>query len=187
MREAKQAQDLQNLDSMFARNVAGVRDEDVPEISDAYSKYKAAKIALYRNKLNGKERIAAEMDAQRNLANVFAGINDSKQTKSGLENNGKSVAAKPDFHLDNAATIIAKTNGIPTSQLKAKGGIEIETGEIDPVTKKPITKIINPLDINSLQDRGNVQDWMPPLAPYCSRNFCSILVLHYDHKFLSSS
>lgn len=161
MREAKQAQDLQGLDNMFAKNVAGVRDEDVPEISDAYSKYKASKIDLYRNKLTGKDRIAAEMDAQRNLANVFAGINDSKQTKNQLENNAKIVAANPNDHLDNAATIISMTNGIPTSKLKEMGGVQIPTQEIDPATGKPKANIVNPLDINALQDRGNVQDWMP--------------------------
>jgi len=159
LREAKQQQDIKGMDDMFARNVSGVRDEDIPEIAESYNKWKTAKMNLYRNP-KSKNRIQEELAAQREMANTFQQIGNSKQMLKSIQDNGKRVAAKPDDHTDDAASLIAMTNGVPTS----KFGTLLRpdpNGDIDPVTGKVKMVSFDPSDYNSYVDRGNVKNWQP--------------------------
>ena len=159
LREAKQQQDIKWMDDMFARNVSGVRDEDIPEIAESYNKWKTAKMNLYRNP-KSKNRIQEELAAQREMANTFQQIGNSKQMLKSIQDIGKRVAAKPDDHTDDAASLIAMTNGVPTS----KFGTLLRpdpNGDIDPVTGKVKMVSFDPSDYNSYVDRGNVKNWQP--------------------------
>ena len=158
--QQQQALELKGLDDMFVRNVSQLRDEDVPDFTQSYENYKRKKINLLKGGLAGKDRIAAEMDAQRELASAWKILNDSKQTKKALEDYTKKLALKPDDHYEEAPTLIAMTNGVPT---KAFGTLmrPDPNREIDPATGQIKMVPFNPLDYNSYVDRGNVANWQP--------------------------
>lgn len=158
--QQQQALELKGLDDMFVRNVSQLRDEDVPDFTQSYENYKRKKINLLKGGLAGKDRIAAEMDAQRELANAWKILNDSKQTKKALEDYTKKLALKPDDHYEEAPTLIAMTNGVPT---KAFGTLmrPDPNREVDPATGQIKMVPFNPLDYNSYVDRGNVENWQP--------------------------
>lgn len=159
IREAKQQQDIKGMDDMFSKNVSGVRDEDIPEIAESYNKWKTAKINLYKNP-KSKNRIQEELAAQREMANTFQKIGNSKQMLKTLQENGKRVAAKPDDHTDDAPSLIASTNGVPTSQFGTLLRAD-PNGEIDPATGKVKMVGFDPADYNTYVDRGNVKNWQP--------------------------
>lgn len=158
-RQAQQQQEIKGMDDMFSKNVSGVRDEDIPDIVQSYNKWKTAKIGLAKNP-NSKDRIQKELEANREMANTFQQIGNSKQMLKVLQDNGKKVAAKPDDHTDDAPTLIASTNGVPTSKFNTLLRPD-PNGEIDPSTGKVKMVGFDPADYNSYVDRGNVKNWQP--------------------------
>jgi len=160
--QQQQALELKGLDDMFMRNVSQIRDEDVPDFSNAYEQYKLSKIGLMKGGLKGKDRIAAEMDAQRKLAETWKILNDSKQAKSALSDITKRIGSKPDDHFEIAPTMVANTNGVPTKAFALltrpdpDGTIDEKTGQIKMMP-------YNPLDYNNYVDRGNVKSWQEPI------------------------
>lgn len=161
LREQQQHQDIKGMDDMFAKNVSGVRDEDIPEIAQSYNEWKSAKINSYKNP-NSKNRIQDDLDTQRKMANTFQKIGNSKQALKTLQDNGKRVALKPDEHYDDAPSMIAMTDGVPTSKLNTLM-IPNRDNEIDPATGKLKLVPFNALDYSSYQDKGNVKNWQPIL------------------------
>lgn len=158
-RQAQQQQDIKGMDDMFARNVSGVRDEDIPEIAQSYNEWKTAKIKLAKNP-NNKNRIQDELEAQRKMVKTSQQIGNSKQMLKTLQDNGKRVAAKPDDHFDDAPSLISMTNGVPTSQFSTLLRPD-PNGELDPISGKVKMVGFDPADYNSYVDRGNVKNWQP--------------------------
>lgn len=158
-RQVQQASESKALDDMFGKNISGMRDEDIPEYTQAYQDYKQAKIGLLNNnKLSGNARIQAELDAQGKLAKTFQILNNSKETQKGLLDIKKRVDNKPDDHVDDAFAMIGAANGVPSSQLHTLTRPD-PNGEIDPSTGKVKIVPYDATDYNNYLDRGNVKDW----------------------------
>lgn len=119
-RQAQRQSESERLDQEFSRSAAKIRDADVNEYADKYNQWKQAKMGLMKMNptSNSKEYIAAQLDANKKLADMSRFGNESISTKAALMDNGKQLMAdKNGKYIDAAHDILIKANQTPTSQL----------------------------------------------------------------------
>lgn len=117
MREQQKLQQDKALDDEFARNVAGVKSADIPEITKAYSDFKQAHINLQRK--GQKVTPQDQMDLMMKKAAAFQAINASKEDKARLAQYTAEVKSDKKGVFDpNAHNMISSMLNTPTSQRK---------------------------------------------------------------------
>jgi hypothetical protein len=117
IREQQKMQQDRMLDDEFAKNVAGVKSADIPEITAAYNKFKQAHIAL--QKKGQKATPQDQMNVMIEKANAFQAINGSKEEKERVKNIVAELKAdKKGKYIPTAHEIAAKRLNTPTSQVK---------------------------------------------------------------------
>jgi len=84
IREQQKLQQDKALDDEFAKNVAGVKSADIPEITSAYNEFKQAHINL--QKKGQKDTPQDQMDVMLKKAAAFQAINASKEEKERVKN-----------------------------------------------------------------------------------------------------
>jgi hypothetical protein len=115
-REAKQQQLNAALDDEFSKNLAGIRDADIPELTQKYTNWKLANIRAMKQK--GGISPQQQMDLLRGKADMYDTINGSKWQKQWEEENAK----KPVGNLiDNAQELLYQHRKTPISILKSNG------------------------------------------------------------------
>lgn len=116
-REQQKLQQDKALDDEFAKNVAGVKSADIPEITSAYNDFKQAHINL--QKKGNKATPQDQMDVMLKKAAAFQAINASKEEKERVKNailegradkNGKFI---PDYQQ-----VLTRRLNTPTSKVK---------------------------------------------------------------------
>lgn len=116
----------QLLDTQFSRNVSGMKDADIPELTQKWGDYKQAKLDLYKNgsKMNNNDRIQAELDAQRKLGAAYGVINSSKEDLATIKSHAVAVAKDTKgLYADDARDKLRQWTETPTSQRdKSKDG-----------------------------------------------------------------
>lgn len=117
IREQQKLQQDKALDDEFAKNVAGVKSSDIPEITKAYSDFKNAHINL--QKKGQKATPQDQMDVMIKKAAAFQAINASKEDKARLAQYGNMVKSDTKGIYDpNAHNMINTWLNTPTSQRK---------------------------------------------------------------------
>ena len=115
VREQQKQQQDKALDDEFAKNVAGVKSADIPEITSAYNDFKQAHIAL--QKKGNKATPQDQMDVMLKKANAFQAINASKEDKARLA--GYAATVKNDskgIYDPNATQMVNTWLNTPTSK-----------------------------------------------------------------------
>lgn len=170
-RQQQKLQQDRALDDEFAKNVAGVKSADIPEITSAYNDFKQAHINL--QKKGQKATPQDQMNVMLKKAAAFQAINASKEDKERLKQYGTLVKSDNKGIYDpNAHNMISTWMNTPTSkrnldedanlkyryampnidsELKFATGngkdvtIDIGVDPNDPLkNKKEIYKVINP-------------------------------------------
>lgn len=118
-RETKQEQMNNALDEEFAKNLSGVKDIDIPEVTKAYGDWKLANQQAMKQK-NGVPP-EQQLDVLRKKADIYKVINASKQQKAYEEDTGKGVMLHPDLYSDEAHDLLIKDRQTPISILKQNG------------------------------------------------------------------
>jgi len=116
----RQQQNVNNakaLDDEFSKNVSGIRDADIPDLTKAYQEYKTATQAGMRKK--GGVSPEEQMGILQKRANMYKTINESKAEKEREEMDAKRYSVNPDDFNDNAAELLVKGRQLPLSQKKA--------------------------------------------------------------------
>lgn len=112
--EADRRKALGDLDNEFAKNVAGVRNPDIGELTTAYADYKtAAKDQIKRGNLTPQEQMAV----LQKKAKVYDVISKSKAQKEKEVLEAKQLAAKPIGYTKDAHGGLIKIMNTPVSQL----------------------------------------------------------------------
>lgn len=124
-REVVRQKQAQVLDEEFRKNVANIRDADIPEYTKKYNDYKLARQSLMRLKPGNQDKfIEQQMEAQRKLADVYSYGNASKRAKEEEEEMGKDYLKNPNNYDDNALGYLSTRRKLPLTQLnqyKVKG------------------------------------------------------------------
>ena len=115
-REAKQEQMNAALDDEFSKNLAGIRDADIPELTQKYTDWKLANIGAMKQK--GGVSPQQQMDLLRKKADMYGVINESKQRKQYEEEVGKGIMSSPDNYEDNAHQELISHRQMPLNLLK---------------------------------------------------------------------
>lgn len=118
-REAKQQQLNAALDDEFSKNLAGIRDADIPELTQKYTDWKLANMGAMKKK--GGISPQEQMDLLRKKADMYGVINESKQRKQYEEEVGKGVMSNPDNYEDNAHQELISHRQMPLRLLKDNG------------------------------------------------------------------
>lgn len=170
VREQQKLQQDKALDDEFAKNIAGVKSIDIPDITKAYNDFKQAHIAL--QKKGQKATPQDQMDVMVKKANAFSEIAASKEDKEYWATRAKDGKNNKRYN-PNYQTVISEGLNTPTKNRKrdldddrllyqyampnidkwvlnavGKGQevpIEVGTDPNDPLkNKKEIYKTINP-------------------------------------------
>jgi len=116
-REQQKLQQDKALDDEFAKNVAGVKSSDIPEITKAYSDFKNAHINL--QKKGQKATPQDQMDVMIKKANAFQAIAGSKEDKERIKQRMMEVKAdRKGLYNPDAHTVLSEMLNTPTSQRK---------------------------------------------------------------------
>jgi hypothetical protein len=115
-REAKQQQLNAALDDEFSKNLAGIRDADIPELTQKYTDWKLANMQAMKQK--GGISPQQQMDLLRKKAAMYDTIGQSKQQKQWEEENAKGVMVAPDNYEDNAHQNLMQHRQMPLNLLK---------------------------------------------------------------------
>lgn len=114
-REQQKLQQDKALDDEFAKNVAGVKSADIPEITSAYNEFKQAHINL--QKKGQKATPQDQMDVMLKKAAVFQAINASKEDKERLKQYAATVKSDTKGIYDpNAPQMVNTWLNTPTSK-----------------------------------------------------------------------
>ena len=117
IREQQKLQQDKALDDEFAKNVAGVKSADIPDITSAYNEFKQAHINL--QKKGNKATPQDQMEVMVKKANAFQAINASKEEKERVKNIGGEVKAdKKGKFIPTASQRLAERLNTPTSKIK---------------------------------------------------------------------
>ena len=117
IREQQKLQQDKALDDEFAKNVAGVKSADIPDITSAYNDFKQAHIAL--QKKGNKATPQDQMDVMIKKANALQAINASKEDKERIKNRIMEVRAdKKGLYNPDAHTVLSTLLNTPTSKRK---------------------------------------------------------------------
>lgn len=103
------------LDDEFSKNVAGIKDVDVPELTKLYGDWKTANIQSMKNPKGVSPE--QQLELLRKKAEMYKFINSSKQDLAESEMIGKEYYKSPDQFDDNTPTYLAVRRKTPTSQL----------------------------------------------------------------------
>lgn len=131
-RQQLRQQQAQLLDNEFAKNVANIRDADVPDVTKKYGDWKLASQQAMRQK--GGVPPEQQLDLLRKKAEIFKTINASKQGLQDEDELRKEVLKNPDQYDDNASTYLAVRRKTPIgglSQYKDPNGNPIDLGNLD--------------------------------------------------------
>lgn len=112
-REMEKRQRDRALDDEFAKNVAGVKSIDIPDITKAYSDFKQAHIALQRK--GNKATPQDQMDVMIKKANAFSEIAASKEDKEYWGMRAKDGKNNKRYN-PNYQTIISEGLNTPTKK-----------------------------------------------------------------------
>jgi hypothetical protein len=151
----RDAQDAANkaLDDNYAKSIVGVKEADIPELTQAYSDYKTAA----KNVIAKKDRASIEeqQDVLRKQAAYMQKAAGSVDQKNEEKANYISANKNANAHTYDAIQKLAEINKIPTSQLAdyyknnaytdEKGNTVIPTSVTDLVQFKGSTKSLQPL------------------------------------------
>lgn len=118
-RDAIRQQQMQALDDEFAKNVANVRDIDIPEVQKAYGDYQNLYIGLMKKK--GGATPEDRLNLLRAKGNMYKLINESKQLLTDEEDLRKEIMKNPDVFEDDAASILSVRRQTPLSKLRTPG------------------------------------------------------------------
>lgn len=118
-RQMRQEQMNAALDDEFAKNLSGIRDADIPELTKAYTEWKVAN----QQAMKQRDGVPPEkqLDLLRKKANMYAVINGSKQFKQQEDEVGKGVLSNPDVYEDDAHLKLMERRRMPLSQIAALG------------------------------------------------------------------
>jgi len=117
IREQQKLQQDKALDDEFAKNVAGVKSADIPEITSAYNDFKQAHINL--QKKGQKATPQDQMDVMLKKAAAFQAINASKEEKERVKNaiiEGRGD--KKGRFIPTYQEVLTKRLNTPTSKVK---------------------------------------------------------------------
>lgn len=118
-RRAEQRKQNEILDEQYARNIANIRDSDVPEYNQKYQEWRQSRQDLLRSKhLNGDEFIKRQMETNKKLGDVYAFGNKSKQGKDEEDQIAKDLMSHPDKYKDDAHNLLIYRRSVPISQLE---------------------------------------------------------------------
>lgn len=110
----KQQQD-RVLDDEFARNLTGIRDADIPELTQAYGDFKQSRMQTL-NKPNISPDL--QMDVLRKKARVYDVINKSKQQREWEAAQGKQIMSdKKGMYADDAHQQLISRINTPVSRI----------------------------------------------------------------------
>lgn len=114
-REAQQARNQQLLDAEFAKNLSGIRDVDIADLTKAYSNFKLANQSLMRQKGGGTPD--QQLDLLRKKAQVYDIINASKNAREEEKEYRKGLQSHPDRYDDNAHDYLLERISTPIGSL----------------------------------------------------------------------
>jgi hypothetical protein len=117
-KEAQDAKDAKEMDDSFAKNIAGVREKDIPKIVSMWQDYKNAKMKTYGNSLNNADRIKTEQNALKGLGNIYQAIKFSKETQNGLLANAKSSSTKPTLFRKDTPNLLSNANNLTSEEVR---------------------------------------------------------------------
>jgi len=118
----------QMLDAEMSRNMSGMKDVDIPILTDKWGKYKQLKQELYRNgnKMSNNERIQKQLEAQRALGESYQTINSSKADLERIKMHYKGVDSdKKGMYADDARQKLAMRMNTPTNQISPNSENEL--------------------------------------------------------------
>ena len=98
-REAKQQQLNAALDDEFSKNLAGIRDADIPELTQKYTDWKLANMGAMK-KIGGISP-QQQMDLLKKKADMYGVINESKKQKQWEDENATGARTAPANYEDN--------------------------------------------------------------------------------------
>lgn len=113
-REQMRQQQQRVLDDEFAKNMANVKDIDVPEIAKKYGDWKLHYQQLQKN---GSVSPEQQLENLRKKADIYRAINESKAQKERDENDRKLLGTHPENLVDEANDVLLQRYKTPTSQL----------------------------------------------------------------------
>ena len=113
IREQQKLQQDKMLDDEFAKNVAGVKSVDIPDITSAYNEFKQAHINL--QKKGNKATPQDQMDVMLKKANAFSEIAASKEDKEYWGMRAKDGKNNKRYN-QNYQTIISEGLNTPTKK-----------------------------------------------------------------------
>lgn len=114
-RELRREQEMKQLDDEFARNVAGIRDADVGDLSKAYADYKMSYKNLLKRPQGGTP--SEQLDVLRKKADMYKIITESKQHRSYEEEVRKGLQQNPDKFEDDAHGVLFQSIRTPLSMM----------------------------------------------------------------------
>jgi len=115
--QQKAAEDRQNnkmLDEEFAKNLSGIRDADIPDLTKAYGDYKQAAIGL--QKKGQSASTADQFNVLKKKADMYSVMNESKQQKLQEEQAASQVIKNPNNYDDNAHSFLIARRNTPVKQ-----------------------------------------------------------------------
>lgn len=121
------------LDEEFAKNMANIKDIDVPEISKLYGDWKLDAQDIMKSGAVSPERQLANL---RKKAEIYKALNSSKAEKQRDEEDAKLGRTHPENLIDEYDKVLTQRRKTPTSQLystiiKRPDGREVSLGDYD--------------------------------------------------------
>ncbi len=120
-RQAKAQQENAAADAQMQKEFANVRSADVPDVINAWGKYKTLKKQLLFDKsLQNDPKKYAQVQQQANeaLADTHSTINGSKEYKDILKGVNQAHGTHPDNFVDNYGELVSAAQNTPLKQLK---------------------------------------------------------------------
>jgi hypothetical protein len=146
--QAQRQAENKALDDEFAKNVTGIRDPDVDELTKKYGDFKMARMeALSKgNKITPQD----QLNLLRKKADVFQLINKSKQEREQEKNALLDIAKNPDKYNEDARYVMSTRMKLPTN------GLQVEVK--DPATGQVVKRDLSDIDSN-IRYQGGTTDF----------------------------
>lgn len=115
-RERDRQQQNRMMDDEFARNLSGIRDSDIGDLTKAYGDYKIA----YQNSMRKRNGVSPEeqLEVLRKKAAIYDVLNQSKQEKQWEDMQAKGIQNdKKGIYADNAHELLINRRRTPISKL----------------------------------------------------------------------
>lgn len=138
------------LDKEMAKEFAGIKNADAPDVIGAYGKYKDAMKDVYFNpKLQNDPTAlnAATQKANQELSSVYGGIEASKQHKQLLHDMLVSYSAHPEKYQDNFGDLYKAALNTPVSKL---GNVPVNGKNYDLSNPSTFFDDTPPADMNKM-------------------------------------